>query len=98
MSEIRIEFTKAGTWADQPSKPVFEVEAGDERMVTHQFAQVAVNAGKAKYVIDTSAAELAEKEAAELAEKEAAEAVSFDAPAAGPVAKAEGKKSKKGKK
>lgn len=90
MSHIKIKFKKAGKWVDKPSDPVFCVEAGDEVSVTLELAHIAVTAGRADYVVDTSAAELAAKEAAG--------AVSFDTPAAGPIPKAEGKKPKKGKK
>ena len=51
MSEIKIKFLCDGCWSDEPGKPNFEVEAGDEREVTARLANIAVSAGKAEFVV-----------------------------------------------
>lgn len=50
MSKIKIKFLVAGEWMDEPSKPIFAVEAGDEREVSARLANIAVEAGKAEFV------------------------------------------------
>ena len=50
MGKIKIKFLEAGKWGDEPSKPIFEVKAGEEKMVTADFATRAVNAGRAVFV------------------------------------------------
>ncbi len=50
MSKIKVKFLEDGEWMDEPSKPIFSVEAGDEREVSARLANIAIDAGKAEFV------------------------------------------------
>ena len=50
MSTIKIKFLEPGKWMDEPSKPIFEVEAGQEMEVSARLAKIATDAGRAEFV------------------------------------------------
>ncbi len=50
MSRIKIKWLEAGKWMDEPSKPIFEVQAGDEMEVSARLAKIATDAGRAEFV------------------------------------------------
>ncbi len=83
MSKLRIRFLEEGKWMDEPSKPLFDVKAGDEREVGARLARIATDSGKAEFVV----AKQPEVEAGPVAK----------ADDAGPVAKAEGKPGRRGR-
>lgn len=49
-TKIKIRFLEHGTWGDEPHKPIFDVEAGEEKEVTPRLAKIATDAGKAEFV------------------------------------------------
>jgi len=50
MSKIKVKFLVDGKWMDEPRDPSFDVKAGDEREVSAQLANFAIEAGKAEFV------------------------------------------------
>lgn len=50
MSLVKIQFLVAGEWADHPADPIFEVEADQILDVSVDLANVAVAAGKARFI------------------------------------------------
>ena len=50
MSKIKVKFLVDGKWMDEPRDPPFDVKAGDEREVSAQLANFAIEAGKAEFV------------------------------------------------
>jgi hypothetical protein len=50
MTNIKIKFLEPGRWMDEPSKPIFEVAAGEEREVSARLAKIATDAGRAEFV------------------------------------------------
>lgn len=86
MSLIKIKFLVAGMWMDQPSQPVFNVEAGEEMEVSARLAKDATDAGKAEFV--TAAPKPQPKVEPEV------EAGPTPKAETGPTPKAEGKKKK----
>lgn len=50
-SLIKIRFFEVGKWADHPADPIFEVGEGEEKDVSPSLAKVAVEAGKAEFVV-----------------------------------------------
>lgn len=51
MSMIKIRFLQEGSWADHPRDPIFDVFAGEEKEVSASLANVAIESGKAEYVL-----------------------------------------------
>jgi hypothetical protein len=51
MTNIKIKFLEPGKWMDEPSKPIFEVAAGEEREVSARLAKIATDAGRAEFVL-----------------------------------------------
>ncbi len=89
MNKIKVRFTKAGTWGDEPKDPVFDVKVGDIKALTPRVANLAVSAGKAEYYVAKPEKVVPVVQVVP---------VVTDKPVAGPIPKAEGKKkAKKGK-
>lgn len=66
MEKIKIKFLKVGRWGDEPSKPIFSVEANEIVSVTPRLAKIATNAGKAEFVVeDTEKSKTGPKKKAE---------------------------------
>jgi len=49
---INVRFKENGKWADNPADPVFDVKAGDTKMVSSSLANVLIKSGKGSIVSD----------------------------------------------
>lgn len=47
---VEVVFKEDGKWADNPSDPVFDVKAGDKKMVSSSLANALMKSGKGNIV------------------------------------------------
>lgn len=85
MALIKVKFLEDGAWMDEPSRPIFDVKAGEIKEVSSGLANVAIAAGKAEFFKPVEEAKPVEEP-----KKEEKPRTRFSRKKAGPIAKAEG--------